>query len=320
MTLILTLGNLNEVSQFSDRRLSRYGRAIDEESTKCGVIFSPVARLAFGYTGLGRLGSFKTMDWLVNAICEAGPPDFEILHVLERLRDAATEEFNRHPDLMSASRAHKTLTVMFSGFVYGSGKALPGYAFLSNYVDFNTGHRYPEVQDEFKLFTFTQNANVDKSHSGFVQRIGNWTGITERDINALRDTMHRSPHRSKVMNLGVRFIRELATKSASQGSIGKQIECIHIPSDMNSNVVCSYHSNVVRRSTHMPAQIWLFADKNLALSNIEIVPMDKDTPPISVPKVTKNSVCPCGSKLRYKYCHGKKNPNAIPLTFGVTVN
>jgi hypothetical protein len=318
MTLILTLGNKDEVVQFADRRLSRNGRPINEESTKCGIIFSPIARLAFGYTGIGGFGSFQTMDWLVKAISEAGPPDYDILHVLDRLRDNATDTFRRHPALARALPSNKVLSVMFSGFVYGSGQALPGYAFLSNYVDFNTGHRYAEVQDQFRLFTFTQNAGVERNRSGFVQRVGNWAGITERDITQLRDTMHRSPHRSEVANLGVRFIRELATKAASQGSIGKQIESIHIPSDLAANVECSYHTDVVRRSTHMPAQIWLFADRNLAISNIRVVPVEPDTPPISVPKVSKNTPCPCGSKLRYKNCHGKKNPSSAPLTFQVT--
>lgn len=317
MTLILTLGNADEVVQFSDRRMSRNNKPIEEESTKCGVIFSPIARLAFGYTGVGRLGSFQTIDWLIKAISEAGPPDYDILHVLERLRDNATYTFNRHPALAHAAPSHKVLTVMFSGFVYGTGKALPAYAFLSNYVDFNTGHRYSEVQDQFRLFTFTQNAGVEYDHTGFVQRVGNWTGITEKDIIKLKDSMHRYPHRGEVTNLGVRFIRELATRPASQASIGKQIESIHIPSDMTANVECSYHTDVVRKSTHVPAQIWLFADRNLALSNIQIAPMEPDTAPISVPRVSKNTPCPCGSKLRYKYCHGKKHSGALPFTFEV---
>lgn len=306
MTLILALGNRDAVVQFSDRRLSNNGRLVDDEATKCGVIFSPIARLAFGYTGIGRLGSFRTLPWLTGALSASARPDYIILGILERLRDNATETFATHSDLSRAPKQHKVLTVMFSGFIYGGdGHASPAYAFLSNYVDFDTGHRFPEVQDAFRLYLFSQNPPRPIERSGFVQRVGNWAGITPADVTRLQATMDRAPHANEVTDVGVRFIRDVAQRRASQASIGSQIESIRVPSDRTLGVATGYHSIVVRRSTYMPAQVSLFPDQHWVVENIRVTPVDADTPPISVPKVKKNEPCPCGSKLRFKKCHGK---------------
>ena len=70
MTFILTLGNGDQVIQLSDRRLTVDGTLHDDESNKAGVLISDDARLAFGFTGLARIGSFATQQWLAAALNE----------------------------------------------------------------------------------------------------------------------------------------------------------------------------------------------------------------------------------------------------------
>ena len=64
MTLIVALGNTEQVIQISDRRLTCDGKLIDDESNKCGVLFCLNARMAFGFTGLARWKNFETTKWL----------------------------------------------------------------------------------------------------------------------------------------------------------------------------------------------------------------------------------------------------------------
>ena len=130
MTLILALGNSDQFVQLSDRRLSWNGSLIDDESSKAGYLSCPNARLAFGFTGLARLDSFRTRDWLLDALLECGPPDYDARGVLQRLCVRATETFRFHPVLRSSPRQHRRLSIIFSGYLnYGRSPlaALPGF-------------------------------------------------------------------------------------------------------------------------------------------------------------------------------------------------
>lgn len=60
MTLILGLGNREQFIQISDRRLTSNGLPQDDESNKAGMLICANGRLAFGFTGLGRAGTFET--------------------------------------------------------------------------------------------------------------------------------------------------------------------------------------------------------------------------------------------------------------------
>lgn len=284
--------------------MSSNGRLIEDESNKCGIVFCPDARLAFGYTGLARYGSFKTIEWLIKALCDSGPPTFIAQDIIERLRENATKTFLEHPSLQRASRVDKKLTIMFSGYIYGSGVPQQGYAILSNYVNLETYYQYDVTQDDFRV-RFYKEIDVANNPT-LIQRVGNWSGIRDEDIYMLRQMLTEQKPRNAILNVGVDFIRELASRGKSANSIGKQLTSICIPSDLRESSITDYHSNSVRRETYMPAQVFLFPDRHGAISNISIKPVEDDTPPMSVPKVSKNAPCPCGSKLRYKSCHGKR--------------
>ena len=117
MTLILTLGNKENVVQISDRRLTSNGRLVDDESNKCGAMFCLNARMAFAYTGLACWGSFSTPKWLLNALHDSGAPDFTIGEILERLKGKATDTFKNNHVLKGVPKEHKRLAVMFSGYI-----------------------------------------------------------------------------------------------------------------------------------------------------------------------------------------------------------
>src|ERR1051325_2606816 len=140
MTLILALGNSDQMIQLSDRRLSWDGQVVEDEASKAGLLICLNARLVFGFTGLAKAGDFKTRDWLLDAIQDCGPPahDHSLDGILERLRIRATETFCQHADLRGLQRKDKRLSIMFSGYMHAKVPPLLAFALLSNYQNFET--------------------------------------------------------------------------------------------------------------------------------------------------------------------------------------
>jgi hypothetical protein len=93
MTLILALGNSEQMIQIADRRLSTNGHIVDEESSKAVVLTCANGRMVFGFTGLATCGDFITRDWLIQALLDCGPPSYDALNILERLKDRASYDF-----------------------------------------------------------------------------------------------------------------------------------------------------------------------------------------------------------------------------------
>lgn len=303
MTIILALGNNDQVIQISDRRLSNNGRMLEEESNKVGVMTCINARVAFGYTGIARYHSFRTFDWLLTALSEAGPPDYIAHSILERLKENATQTFQEHPALRLAPRSAKKLSILISGYVYGNGRPQLGYAVISNYVDLNTGHQFDTTQDNFTSRFFSA---IDVStNPTLIERVGNWHGISERDMYQLRQILNERKPCKAILDVAIDLLRELSDRPESANSIGKQLTSISISPNLQEPVLTDYHSNVVMRGSYMPANVVLLPNQSFTISNISIAPVEDDTPPMSVPKVNKNAPCPCGSRIRYKNCHGK---------------
>lgn len=303
MTIILALGNDDQLIQISDRRLSSNGRMLDDESNKVGVMTCINARVAFGYTGIARYHSFRTIDWLLTALSEAGPPDYLAHSILERLKENATHTFQEHPALRLAPRSVKKLSILFSGYIYGNGGPQLGYAVISNYTDLDTGHQFDTTQDNFTARFFS---SIDViANPTLIQRVGNWHGISEQNMYQLRQILNERKPRKAILDVAIDFLRELSDRPESANSIGKQLTSISINPNLHEPVCTDYHSNVVMRGSYMPASVVLLPHQSFTISNISISPVEDDTPPMSVPKVNKNAPCPCGSRVRYKNCHGK---------------
>ena len=143
MTIIIALGNNNQMIQISDRRLSSKGKLVDDESNKAGVLFCDNARMTFGYTGLANFSGFSTMKWLLKALSESAAPDYTIGEILERLKTNATKTFAEHRALKTTSPGLKKLAVMFSGYLILDGEVRLGSATLSNYHNFQTDNFFP---------------------------------------------------------------------------------------------------------------------------------------------------------------------------------
>jgi len=303
MTLILTLGNNDNVVQVSDRRLSCDGKLIDDESNKCGTIICLNARLAFGYTGLARWKRFSTFDWLLDALHHSAAPEFTIGEILERLKIKANETFQNDQRLKYASKINKRLAIMFSGYINVNGYFKPGCTILSNYHNFQNNIAFNEAQDNFEIHYSSAREGVD--NPTLIQRVVNWHAITNSDLNALREFLAKGKPSHAIRDKAFDFIRNIADRKESNGTIGKQLTSITIPKDLHEPVNSQYSSNIVKPETYMPSHVMLLPEQHYTVSNISVRPVENDTPPISVPKVGRNVPCPCGSQKKYKFCHGE---------------
>jgi|ERR1035437_653376 hypothetical protein len=173
MTLILTLGNSDQMIQVSDRRLSWEGNVVEDESSKAGLLTCSNARLGFGFTGLAKFGEFRTRDWLLDTLLKSGPPEFTAKDILERLRLRASETFRLDPALSSSHRAHRRLSIMFSGYLYHHVPPLAAFAILTNFQDFQSGQDRAEAWDEFRL-EFASERRPWDGEPTLIQRVGNW--------------------------------------------------------------------------------------------------------------------------------------------------
>ena len=306
MTLILTLGNVDQVIQISDRRLSWNGITKADESNKSTYLRCVNARMAIGYTGLATLNDFITQNWLLDAIVDSGPPDCLIGNILEKLRVKATETFNRNPDLANLEKKHKLLSIMFSGYFYSKDFPRPrqGNAIITNYQNFNTGQDELNAWDEFVLTLWQEKSPANDSNT-LIQRIGNWHSMSDHDVDELRTMLIARKPSYAITDKAVELVREIADRPTAQGTIGKELTSIMIPIELGQAPQSDYRSSTSKNVTYMPDQLLLLPDQVSALKNISFRTADTNGPPFVFPKVKANSLCPCGSGKKFKYCHGK---------------
>ena len=302
MTLILTLGNSEQVIQISDRRLSSNGQLVDDESAKAVGLTCANARLAYGYTGLARYGTFVTQDWLISALLDCGPPNYDALSILERLRVRASDDFVQHPVLKVIPRADKRLSVLFSGYLYHHDPPLAVYALLTNYQDFESGRDSHEAWDQFSLRRWWEIRPSDAELT-IVQRVGNWHAMAQSDEIVLRELLTaRKPARA-IVGKGVNLMREIADRPSARGTIGKQLTSIIIPRDKEKAMGSGYHTNVNRYELYIPDRVTLISDEIKSFHTGAKLELKNKSRPFAVPKVGRNHPCPCGSGKKYKYCH-----------------
>lgn len=298
MTIVFALGNLRQVVLISDRRLTRNGKLVTDESNKGGLITCLNGRFAFGFTGLGSVGKFETLPWLVETLREVGSPDFQFGGLLDRLKERADARFRTFGNVPPQD---KRLSVLFAGYIDSATGPIPACAMLTNFQrPVEDDRRFMESQDrardEFSLFTL--------ENPVLVRHVGNGAAIRRGEVGRFVDLLRdKNPPWSVVARIGSEYLRELADRRLSQGLIGKQLTSIAISPDKSIPHAVAYHTDVVRAESKMPAEIVLLPWQCTADANITLTP-DPDGKPVAVPKMHREAQCSCGSGLIFKECHG----------------
>ena len=91
MTLIIGAADQTSAVLAVDRRVSRDGVFVDDETTKLTVLFTVDARVGIAFTGLARRGNFVVEDWLPDKIRELAGSTGSIYELLPRLKTEVTE-------------------------------------------------------------------------------------------------------------------------------------------------------------------------------------------------------------------------------------
>lgn len=307
MTFILSLGNNENVIQVSDRRLSSNGKAMDEESNKAGVLICENARLAYGYTGIARIGSFNARTWIASALYEAANGQYDAKNILENFCQLASDRFKKN-DLRYLNPGLKRMSILFSGYLYHHSPSLCVFALVTNYQNFEERKDSFAAWDNFELYLFSDNKSNTDSMS-LVQRVGNHLAMNDNDLNHLRKMLIQKKTPDAVLDKALDVFYKMSDEKVSANTIGKQVSAIIIPQDLSMAVNSKYFSAKNVHEAYMPDLIIVTEESNKSvISNISVsVKEPNENNFLAVPKKGRNTPCPCGSGRKFKHCHGKKS-------------
>lgn len=310
MTFILALGNRDQCIQISDRKLVTPSGQPTIETNKVGVLRCEDARLLFGFTGIARYGNFRTERWLLDTLLNCGSSDCIAADILERLRERATRDFETLPALQRLSRTEeglglKRLGLMFSGYLYRAAPPLQVYAIITNYQDIANNKESPVAWGEFKATAWWEKRPAEAEIT-FIQRIGMWPAMANEDERLLRTLLSQRKPAKAIVDKSIEIVREIADRPQAKGKIGKDLSSIIMPSNGDSTVVVGYHANENRYKVFHPALVIVTKQLKLAIGESSIEAQEPQSSiPLVVPKVGRNTPCPCKSGKKYKFCHGR---------------
>jgi len=300
VTLIIALSNQDYCMHLSDRRISRNGKALSDETNKATILYCASGRFVVGFTGLAFYGSFKTQEWLLNSLTEVAPPDYHIFGIVEKLKAKSTHDFATKRELRGLPKYAKRLSILFTGFAHFVQPTFTS-VLLTNYDDCRTNIEHPEAWDEFQTFWLD-----NKTENPFVWCIGNHLGLNQTHLSALMELLKKRPPALALIHKGMEIIREAAAHRKSENSVGKQITSVILPADSRESHISRYHTNTVSTSIYVPSIINLTRERQIAIMSAEIqVGNDQGPVPIAFPRLGRNVPCACGSGKKYKHCHGR---------------
>lgn len=314
MTLHLTLFGSDYAILISDRRLSNNGKAITDEYNKATVLEFDDARLVCGFTGIATIGNikrptFSNQDWLLDALHETAPPDYLSVPTLLRLKDHCSKAFREHSALKSLSSDNSKLAFLFAGFNYDDqANSLTAHrcaAVLTNFRGFGGVDDLPGEPNDFVL------REIDMSRNTRVGVFGQWPAISPQDIADLNGMLGSNKPADAVLARAIDLVSTAASKEKAENTIGQQLNTSVLPADRSKPAQCAYHVQEASTIYYQPDHAILTSTHQMMLKGTMIYASDVSgnhaptAPPIVVPKVHRNAPCPCGSRIRYRNCHGR---------------
>jgi hypothetical protein len=311
MTLVLALGNMDQVVQISDRRLT------DEKGEPCvlpeckGTILTlEDSRMLFGFAGLARAGRFRTGRWILEVMVRAAADDHLAHGTIERFTEIASERW-RKPDLQGVPRAHRGLSVLFSG--YNDTRPAPNliWAIVTNFQNFETG--CDELPWEaFKATYWSVRQDAAPEEATYIQRIGAWIAMDDvGDAEKLRRMLVERRSSDAITDAAAGIVREIGARPAAAGLIGAELNSAVLPAQrVNTSMAdgialqMGFHAEGATHALRGPNHVISTSEAQLALSDSKIEAEEPGTTPMAVQKVGRNKPCPCGSGKKYKKCCG----------------
>jgi hypothetical protein len=301
MTLILVMVNRLHSVLVSDRRLTSNGKLKDDEANKASLFVCQDARLAVAYTVLAEYGTFQTRFWLPTALVESAAPDFQVGPTIERFRERATRDFAG----LKLNTRDKRFTVVLAGYYYGDATPRCCCWQMSNFEGIDAQEPpLAEASDEFKAEFRGERPASDRP--SLLLAAGEYRAVSQVDFDSLGPLVREYKPANALVGKAVEVIHAAADSSRAKGVIGKQCTSIVLPSKLDEQAVGEYHSATLARRRYFPSFIKASESGAFVIADPEVEVRGVNNQPIvlSVPKVGRNHVCPCGSGLKFKKCHG----------------
>lgn len=312
MTLALSLANSHFTLQLSDRRITAFQQqdsVLTEEANKAGALRCGDARLAYSFTGLATQGNFDTRRWLLGAILEAAPPEFQIEFIVKRLCEIATREFRQNTDIIRTfPKRNRRLSLMLTGYWNTTAGCLPAGWVITNFqqnFDLGAG-TFDQVDpwDEFRCWRWHETAPPTGSFV-HIERLGAWRGVTNFEMTRLKDLLRDNRPVDAIIGSALKVMHGASDAEATAGTIGKQISVIIVPREISEDIRFSYESDVVTYDVFLPDRLIATGPdmcKWITLG-LKKVATSQSPHPASVPRVHPKRPCPCGSGQTYGQCH-----------------
>ncbi len=307
MTLVVHAINEEQAIQISDRRLTSVNGIVTDEGNKAATFQCEDGRFAVGFAGLAYSGSFKTANWLLEALRKCAKPTFMAYETIQGFAEAATNEFSRNGFLRNLSKRDRRVTFLFSGFLRRDGAPRASYAMVTNFQDYSVGADSPIAWDRFHA-TFYGEGPTSRESFWSVQRIGMWPEFDGDDLVTLQWFAQQKKPADAIAHKAFKLIRSIAERPASAGLIGKQLMSVVVPADFNSPILFEYDSATPKHTYYIPNSLVMTkACPGVISRDFQLAPLDPTrTPPMVGPRQRPNEPCRCQSGKKYKRCHGER--------------
>jgi hypothetical protein len=303
MTLIVSLINRSQAIQVVDQRLTSAESVYAHHSNKATVLECSNGRFAIAYTGLASSGNFRMQRWIVESVYDCGPPDFGIHEITNRLLHKAKFDFANHPDIKRLKPADRRVTIVFTGYLYRDS-ALPANIMITNFQDWQSGQDLPVAKDEF--WSLDELAKEGAPNPTLIQRAGAWRSITDSELDELRGMLQSERPCQGIQDKVAAVMRRAADRPAAGGTVGKDLISVVIPADPNDRPVPTFLPGNEADRVVLAAYVRAVPGQSIAVADVEVTTSGAGPRvPFVKPKPGRNDPCWCGSKKRYKKCHGK---------------
>jgi hypothetical protein len=258
------------------------------------------ARLLVAFTGLAALGEFQTARWLASALSEAARPDLLLRPCIDRLVAAASDKFQT----LRCHSKTKRLSIVIAGYWLVDSPPRWCWLLVSNFE--RNGIELPEAQDRFEL-TYRGEIRPFNREPHFAFAAGMKTALNKDSLSELANMLRLKKPAQAAVAKAVDAILAAAASPRSRGTIGSQCNSAFMLRG-NLGAVAEYHSATVTNQIYMPDSV--IANGRMGLiargARIEAFDSNGNPRPLVIPKVRQDAPCPCGSRRKFKHCHGAK--------------
>jgi hypothetical protein len=306
VTLLLGLANSQNAISVSDRRITAGSVVLEDDANKAATWLLNDARLAVTYSGIAHYKKFITRTWILDLLVEASQPDGLLGPAVQRLCEAATSKFPKLP----LSADDQRLSMMIVGFHYRDRPRAVAFH-ISNWQR-ASGSMLPG-RDRFEL-DFYREQDEPEGTPALLLVAGNHAALKHSESEKLLQLLREESHPDHLLRAAFDVARATARRDKSAGTIGQQLSGIVIPADPELESRLEYDSAVVKQRIHVPS----FVEGRGSEHGVFVIdsPWMQSESVGAVPKVGRNQPCPCGSRKKYKKCHGGPPSKGWGIRFG----